>query len=368
MMLKRKNSSVVSLGDIAREAGISRVAVYYALQNSSGVSSATRDKVLAIAKRLGYFPDARINILMANVRNSKSKDFLPIMWLNTIEKTETWEKAKYLSPYLEGARERARQLGYRIDEMWLYERGMTPTRLSNILYKRGIEGVIITYPARHVHLDCSHFAGVALEGSLLAPRLHRVTKDPHYNLLLAIKMLKRHGYKRIGICLENDYDIYSAHSVRAAAAYFHATTPQKCQVPPLFYTSRNEKDQTFVRTLLGKWLLQYKPEVVIGHSLNLVEWVEAAGFRVPEEVGVVHLATDDDAADWAGVCSNRRQVGAFTVDLVVSLIRNRQFGVPEMAVDTLIRGSWHFGRTLLIPNQNGKNHTTRRSRRTARKK
>jgi LacI family transcriptional regulator len=97
------------------------------------------------------------------------------------------------------------------------------------------------------------------------------------------------------------------------------------------------------------WLSRCKPDVVVCQSNRLVACVEAAGFRVPMDVGVVHLATDDDVSDWAGVCSNRRETGAIAAELVVSFMRSRQFGVPRIARDTIIRGSWHPGRTLLIP-------------------
>ncbi len=44
----------VTQGDIARELGISRIAVSYALRRSSNVSKATHERVLAAAARLGY--------------------------------------------------------------------------------------------------------------------------------------------------------------------------------------------------------------------------------------------------------------------------------------------------------------------------
>jgi len=92
-----------------------------------------------------------------------------------------------------------------------------------------------------------------------------------------------------------------------------------------------------------------KPDVIVGQNNRLLEWVKAAGFRVPEEMGVVHIATDDDVSDWAGIVSRRREIGATAVERVISLLQNRQFGVPKTAVNMAIRGSWSPGSTLLIP-------------------
>lgn len=344
-----KKATSVSLGDIAREAGVSRVAVCYALKNSPGVSVATRKRILEISARLGYAPDARIASWMASVRETKKKDMLPLVWLNTVEDTPTWRKHKYLSPFWEGAQERAFQLGYRIDEIWTHRPGMNMAAVSRMLVQRGIEGVIVTYPAGHLRLDWDRFASVAIGGGLLAPRLHRVMADQYSNLLLALKMLKRHGYRRVGVCLEQQVDRYSAHSLRAAAAYAHLATPTAHQVPPLFYTHKTDESWPSARKTIAEWISNHKPEVIIGHSSRLPECVEAAGYRIPQDIGVVHLATDDDVADWAGINSNRRTIGATAVELTVALVRNRQFGVPATAPDTIIPGVWHSGRTLLIP-------------------
>jgi LacI family transcriptional regulator len=347
--MKNEGERAVTLRDIASEAGVSRVAVSCALRNSPGVSALTRRRILAISKRLGYVPDARIASWMASVRNSKKKSLLPLAWLNTVGDTPSWRKPAYLAPVIEGARERALHLGYRIDEIWTHEPGMSSGRISRILFQRGIEGVIVTYPARHLRLDWVKFAGVSIGGSLLAPRLHRVMPDHYHNLLLALKMLKRHGYRRVGICIEQEVDRYSAHALRAAAVYHQATTPVAQQTPPLFYVHRDEQNWVKARSAIVEWIRKNKPDVVVGQSSRLLACVKEAGYRVPEDVGVVHLATDDDVADWAGVCSNRRMIGAAAVELAVSLVRHRQFGVPEMAPDTTIRGSWHSGSTLLIP-------------------
>ncbi len=162
--MKKKKSSRVSIRDVARAAGISKSTASYALRNHPGINKATRERVLRIAKRIGYIPDARIASWMASVRDAKSKDLLPIAWLNTHsmeDEEDVWRRHKFLSPWLEGARDRCRQLGYRLDEIWTHQPGMTMRRVSQILYQRGIEGVIVTFPARHIHLQWDRLACAA---------------------------------------------------------------------------------------------------------------------------------------------------------------------------------------------------------------
>ena len=343
--MKKKISSSASLGDVARAAGISTVAVCYAMRNQPGVSKATRERVLRIAKRLGYAPDARIASWMTRMREAKSKDLLPIAWLNSKPDKDDWNKTKYLSPYIQGARERALELGYRIEEIWARQAGMTMSRISQILSQRGIEGVVVSQPARHVRLDWTHLAGVSIDGSLIAPGLHRVMSDNAFNLLLALKSVKRLGYRRIGICLSEQVDSFSHHACRSTACYFHLTTAKSERVAPLFYAIQGPQ----IEKQVISWLRRCQPDVVVGLDNHLVEWVEAAGYRVPEKMGVVHLALDDDVIDWAGIYSNKREIGATAVEGVVSLLQNHRFGLPKIAFNTLVRGSWQSGRTLLSP-------------------
>jgi LacI family transcriptional regulator len=353
-MAMKKSTKATSLGKIARLAGVSTASVSYALQNQPGISQSTRERILRIAKNLGYAPDARIVNWMARVRDAKSKDLLPIAWLNTAWQKEAWKSYLFHTPFIEGARARALELGYRIEDIWAHEPGMTMQRLAKILYQRGIEGVIVTHPAKHARLNWDHLACVTLGAALQAPRLHRVTADLNYNLQLAIKSVKRLGYRRIGICMTRGFDSASHFNVRAMARDLHFSTPAAERVPPLFHRhltyyellESQDRERKTMEAEMVKWLKRYKPEVIIGHDSRYKQWAEAAGFRVPEDIGVVHLAVDDDVLDWAGIHSHRREIGATTVEWLVSLMRNHQFGVPKTPLNILVRGSWQNGKTL----------------------
>lgn len=278
------------------------------------------------------------------MREAKSKELLPIAWLNSKPERDAWSRLKYLSPYLEGARARALEMGYRLDEIWAREPGITMERISRILNQRGIEGVIISQPARHVRLDWTHLAGVSIDGALLVPNLHRVMSDNAFNLRIAVKALKRLGYRRIGICLPLTIDSFSDRVCRSTAFYIQTTAPKVDRVRPLFYWYP-EKTQNQIMT----WLRRYKPEVVVGLDNYLVQWIKNSGYRVPEDVGVVHLALDDDVIDWAGIYSNKREIGASAAEFVISSVQNRRFGLPKAALSAFIRGTWRPGCTLLTP-------------------
>jgi DNA-binding LacI/PurR family transcriptional regulator len=336
--------SRVSLGDVARAAKVSVTTAGCALRNLPGVGEETRNRVIATARELGYFPDARLASTMAGIRRTAEKDLLPVVWLNADQEPDAWHRYSFLSPYLEGARERFLELGYRIEEIWMKEPGTSMRRIARIIESQGIEGVIVTNPAKHVRLNWPRLAGVAIGGGLLVPALHRVDMDCNFNLALALKSLKRLGYKRIGVCLTEQADSLSRHGARSTALYFNSTVPKSNAVPPLFtpYGMRPEQDKRMV----SDWIRAERPDAIVGHSSRLLEFVEAAGFRVPEDIAVAHLAIEDDVLEWAGVYGNKREVGRLAASKLISLIHQRQFGIPVIASSEMVPGVWRPGCTI----------------------
>ncbi len=333
-MTKKK----VSLGDVARAAGVSTTSAGYALRSLPGLGEATRRHILEVAQRLNYFPDPRLAATMAGIRQAADKDLLPVVWLNTQPEKDAWQKYDYLSPFQEGAREGLRKLGYRIEEIWTKGPGYSLRKIAHIIDRQGIEGVLVTDPAKHVRLNWKRLAGVSIGGGLFAPALHRVTMDSNFNLSLALKSVKRLGFQRVGICLTEEVDRLARHGMRSLAMYFNSAVPQARRVKPLF--TPHFLQQSVDEPLVAAWLQKERPDVVICHTSFMVEWVQSAGFRVPADIGVVHLAIEDDVLDWAGIYSNKREVGRLAAIKLVSLIQHRQFGIPTIASTESVPGAW----------------------------
>jgi LacI family transcriptional regulator len=164
---------------------------------------------------------------------------------------------------------------------------------------------------------------------------------------LALKSLRRLGYQRIGISLAWQVDSASHYSIRATARDLYFSAPRTQRIPPFFYPPYGPGDKNVTDGVA--WIKRYRPEVIVGHDNTLKQWVEAAGYRVPDDIGLALLALDDDVLDWAGIHSRRREMGATAAELLVSLMRNRQFGVPKTPLHILIRGTWRNGWTLKLP-------------------
>jgi LacI family transcriptional regulator len=338
----------VSLGDIAKKCALSRTAVSYALRGHPGIPAATRERVRAVANQLGYRPDPRMAFRMEQVRGAKAKDLLPLAWLNLDKDRDAWSRHLYLRPYLEGARERCLDMGYQLEEFWVRQPGMTMRRMSEILYHRGIQGVIVApsafYSAGHLRLQWKNFAAVSFDRGLLAPRIHRIIPDYFYNILLTLKILRRAGYRRIGVYLQLQTERRSTHAYAAGVLYFHSVIPEAERIAPRFEHHRPNYRRGF-----EQWFRTVQPDVIVCHHSELPQWLAELGVKVPEQVGVTHLATDDDVADWAGIRQRKREIGASAAEMAISQLQNYRFGLPDPALDTLIQGQWHPGKTLLTP-------------------
>ena len=335
----------VTLKAIAERVGVSRMTVSAALRHSPRVKADTARRILAAAKALGYAPDPKLAMTMAAVRSAKKKTLEPIAWLNANANARAYHDYTWLAPYRLGAAERCAELGYRLDEFWLREPGMTNRRISSILHHRGIRGVVVC-PAvlpeiTHLRLEWRHFASISFETAVLAPRLHRVAPDYHYNILLALKMLRRLGYRRIGLFLHRQEDRRSHHSYLAGFRYFQSGIPTAEHVPPLIYDST-----TLSTAALHRWMDEARPDVILGHHSKLVTWVRESGRRVPGELGVAHLALDGDCEDWSGIWQHKQRIGAQTIEQLVSMIQNNRLGLPDIAYETLVPGEWRHGSTL----------------------
>ena len=92
---------MVTLRDIAKEAGVSATTVSYVLNGSGKVSEATRERILEIVKKTGY----RSNVLARSLRNNKS---------NMIGVIVEDVQAKMTPKIIDGINAAAEEKGYQI--------------------------------------------------------------------------------------------------------------------------------------------------------------------------------------------------------------------------------------------------------------
>jgi LacI family transcriptional regulator len=346
----------VLLREIADKTGISRMAVSLALRGKAGVSEGTRKKVLKVAKELGYEPDPEVAKLLSHIRAKKSVDTKACLALLTSGATpQDWKRYSTERKYVEGTHARAQEYGYHIEEFWLNEPGMTLSRLSNIIWSRGIEGVIIAplqtrlsgKVTRSIRLDFNLFSAVEISETVEWPDLDRAVHDQYTSMLKALDELSSLNYKTIGLVLEEALDLRVNGKWTAAYLRYRNQWGAKRLPPPLILDFPRQSD-------FNRWFDRYRPNAIISVDRFGLHLLIERGLDVPGEVGYASLDVDGDAdvyQDVSGIDQNSEIVGGAAVDMLVAAIHRGHRGIPSHPVRVEVEGSWRSGKST-VKNRN----------------
>ncbi|MET0262613.1 MAG: LacI family DNA-binding transcriptional regulator [Rariglobus sp.] len=332
--------------NIADAAGVSRMAVSYALRNNPKVPAATREHIKKIADGMGYRPDPliqRLSVHLANARRSPHAGC--IGYITTDHTRSAWQWIPAYRTAFTALVERAERLGYRIEEFWLSEPGMTAAKLSRILMHRGIAGIIVApVPGglKSPRLKWADFASVALGYSMRAPAVHRVVNHQLHTGLEAIRQLQRLGYQRIGLCVSRD------QSDRVDNAWLHAIQFHHSQITSARRVASHVSEE-LTREGILRWVADERPDCLLIQDQRVRGYLLEAGYQVPEDLGVVML--DHNAAsepDFAGMNQRHDQIGAACVDVLVAQIHRSEKGLPAAPLTVMIDGVWVPGKTVRL--------------------
>jgi LacI family transcriptional regulator len=94
------------------------------------------------------------------------------------------------------------------------------------------------------------------------------------------------------------------------------------------------------------WFRQHKPDVVLGHDTLAIDWMEAAGEKVPATTGFVCLNVLRRTRPCAGLDLQPRQLGARGAELLIAQLQRNEAGIPEWPSTTTIPAHWVDGQTL----------------------
>lgn len=340
--------------DIALRAGVSVASVSLGLRDDPRISVAVRERIRKVAEEMGYRPNPLLAAYQASVRAQKPTKFQAMLgWINDSLDENSWHRP-FMKPLLDGAKARASELGYQLDEIWVPNiREEDPAgnfrRWERILSARGIHGVLLPYLYRQQHyvLPWANFSVVSLgkhhalveESSIHIPEKfehHRVASDYTYNIRLAIARLRESGCRRIGLAISRFLDSETDHTYSAQFLWFSSEWPSKERVPILF--SDHEAD-------IQAWAKKHRPDAVIcGHS-SFRKALAEAGLDVPNQTRLAHLNVAPDVPDWSGIDRRMPVLGSAAVDMVTAHLQRNERGVPPYAKEMIIEGVWVEGKT-----------------------
>jgi LacI family transcriptional regulator len=352
-MVSGKMKPRLTLRDLAAQLGVSHMTVSLALRNDPRLPPATRKRVQAAARKAGYQADAVLSSLMARLRTLREKPVQATLGFVTAWPTrDGWRRTSNHQRFYDGAKRRAGQLGYALDELWLTEPGMTSARMTKILRTRGIRGLILhSLPAIDGRLDLAwaHLACVTKGLTVSHPAVHRVVSSHYEDMQLVLHELERRRYRRIGLVLSEALSVRVDQAWLAAFLVHQNNMLPADRVPALITRTDDEADH------FDEWYAAHRPEVILFSDQPVPRWVERLRLRVPADVGLVHLDWSQDVAPLSGLDSAPETVGEAATDLLVGQLQANEFGIPKHEKIVAVRGHW-------VPGSSVKRRATLRAR------
>lgn len=328
---------------IADRLGLTQAAVSLALASSHSIPVETQERVQAAAREMGYIPDPYLSGLSAYRKHVRPVHFqATLAWLSNYPDAEGWRSSYTFLNYFKGALHRAAELGYKLEEHWLHDEGMTSDRMERILVTRNINGLLIApQPRPHVCMDFpfSRFSAVTFGYTLSEPKLHLAALHQFRSMRIAIRELLALGYRRPGLALADDSDLRADHNWSASFWSEQRQLSARDRVPLLL--SRSLDKATFL-----KWFSRHRPDVVLAIWPSVYDWLVEAGESVPGTTGLALLSVPDEGRKFSGIWENPQLIGAKAVEFVIDMIHRREVGIPAVSNSILIEGTWAPGHTL----------------------
>jgi len=341
----------MGLREIARRLGLSRSTVSLALQGSPRTAEATRRRVQAAAMKLGYRPNPHLVAAMSRLRASRVGG--PVACFGVISFYDTphpWEKLPHLPRIHQAMQQRAGQLGYRLEPIWLRAPGMTYRRVRTILKARGIQGLLCfgspevdqEFPA-----ELDEFAIVTL-GQSIRTQLHRVTSHFFRDTWRTLERVHARGYRRPGLVLGHYDDVRSGHE--CAGAYFGWCAQHLGSAAAMSILRLGGVEPA---PLLA-WIKAERPDVLVFVHLSsaipeLHAILNANRIRVPEDLGVAVVSQVIEQTKFSGMQQNQQLMGTWAVELLAARIVHLDLGIPSHPRIELVESEWLDQASLRAP-------------------
>lgn len=336
----------VTLEDIARRAGVSRATVSFALRNDPRLRPETRSRIKKLAARMGYTPDPVVSRLLSHLRASRTPKYKATLALvNCSPRRQVFEEVRTYEEWRRGARARAEQMGYGLDEFWLHDHGVSAERLVKVMHSRGIEGVLAAplfnegvLPSEFNAL-WNDFPCVVIGKMSISPPFHGARNDQFSTAMTAVLQAAELGYRRPALVLSSAVD-------RNVGWRFSAGYRAGLALAPSMRHAGTFDFDWSGAPRFQRWLRGRDADVLIGVHAEIRKWIADLGIPVPRRLGLIHLDKNSELTEWAGVNQNQPRVGAAAVDLLVSRVNMNGQGPAADPFCAVIPGVWESGATV----------------------
>lgn len=344
-----------TLADIAAKAGVHVTTVSLALRDHPSIPPVTRTRIRTVARELGYRRDPLLDALnFHRARQTQQTRSVSSAFVVHAATTRLFGGNHYQPLVYAGAKAAAEARGHALDILVVGHGHLAPARLNTILNARGITGVLLStfeIDIEQLDLDWDQFCAVKVECLHLTPHLDAVSNDQLQVSRLAMRQLRKLGYRRIGLATAREDQTRLGESFGMGVLIEQDSLPQEECVPPLIFSLA---EVPTLPRLIPEWMRAHKVDVIISNWNELFDTFATAGIRLPDDVAFASLDVPPSMPHIAGVVQNHGLVGQRAMEQLAIMTDAYQRGVPEAQTITYIPGYWQDGVTAPArPRRNG---------------
>jgi len=322
------------MASVARAAGVATSTVSKALREDPTIPAKRRQEIQRIAKTLGYRPNPMVAALMARLHSWRRRnDPHHIAWIDLWPDEHEAARTADFRLMLQGARQRAGELGYEVAVHRVGREGTSAARLHAILVSRSQWGLIIPpVPAEAMAypLALEGLTGVTIGTSLHEPVMHRVASNLFQGSQLASRKLRERGFRRVGIVLS--HAMHERVDAKWLGGYLadQAMWPRAERIPFLLADEGDEVRFT-------AWQKRFKPDAVLLAEPYVEAWIR----RGPGKPSVAWLRRIESMPrNTFAIDTRPDKMGVAAVELVVAQIHRNERGSPQIPHTLLLDGVW----------------------------
>ena len=344
--------SMPTIRSLAKMAGVSNATVSLALRNHPRIGKEVRERIQALAAKVGYKSDPVVANLLVQLRSRKTASYqstLGFLQLGGEPELLNSNSVPTFRNWNLGCHERAEMLGYTIDHLTPLKSHLTAEHLIRILDTRAIRGLLVMGRLEDSELPTEfapvweRYASIVIGQRPVHPALSYVANDQFSGTVEAVKEVMKLGYQRPALCINPHIDERVEHRFSGGFSVEQRRLPAKNQIPIFDFQFTQIDSGTEKR--FQTWFKQHRPDVILTLHIELEKWLKEMGLGVPADVGLVHL-DKFSGLDWAGMDQNSTSVGRAAVDMVIGQLHRNEFGPPPFQKSMLIASTWVPGPTI----------------------
>ncbi|MFA5264047.1 MAG: LacI family DNA-binding transcriptional regulator [Opitutaceae bacterium] len=334
-----------TMRDIARLAGgVHPSTVSLALCNHPSISLATRKRIQAVAKAVGYRRDPLLDAFNARRLVMLPHRIQPVIaFVADFESRDALENSPHHAALWRSAAAAGQSLYCRLELFLIGRGGLTAERLDSILHTRGIDLLVAAaLPAgiAQLHVAWDRYCAVKIDCFDWEVPGHTIAADLRQGMRLAVGKARNLGYRRIGLAMARVGEVMRNDLLKAGYLIEQHQDPGEQQIPFLFMEEQADP------RVLEQWIRTHQVDAVLSNQAGFGDMLKAAGFTGPSNVAWACLDVTNTGADVAGMVMPDESVGSLAVEQVVYLSRTNQRGIPPSASFTFVSVGWRDGASL----------------------